>query len=165
MRSDIVLVGKTVGGESEILGSGGLAAVGAGRAIAVERHFHALNAGAFWEGPLRRGFQRHARGRIKDGSALDAMKMHVFGQIGAIAGGAAIDLNLIDRSAASEGLEAVVHGSQRGARRLGLNAHEDLAGGGVIAAPNQHVEDLAPLPGDSEVTGEAVFESGRQILA
>lgn len=82
---------------------------------------------------------------VVNGAGFLAVKMSVFVEVGAIAGGIALAVDLADEVAGDQGVEAVVNGGEGNAGRFLFAAHENLVGGRVVTFGDQHLVNHLPL--------------------
>jgi len=82
---------------------------------------------------------------VKNGRAAFANEVAVLLEIGAIARGFALDVNLLDEAAFDERLEAVVNSGQRDACHFLLGAEKHFGGCRMIAIREEHIIHLATL--------------------
>ena len=82
---------------------------------------------------------------IDDFSAGFAVKMDVFSEVGAEAGWGAVEIDLIDETAGSQGFEAVVDRGQRNRGHTLFDPDEYLGRGRVIKRSGEHLKHLAAL--------------------
>ena len=87
--------------------------------------------------------------------------MAVFGEVRAVAGGLAFDIDLLGEAALHEGLKAVVDGGQRNGGNAFLGLYENLGGRGVVTVFEEHIVNLAPLRSEAmAVVADRFFVGG-----
>jgi hypothetical protein len=85
------------------------------------------------------------QGYVGDGAARLANEVTVFGKVRTVAGGLALDIDLLGKTAFHKCLQAVVDGGEGDGRYALLGPEEHLGGRGMVALVKQDVVDLAPL--------------------
>jgi hypothetical protein len=96
---------------------------------------------------------------VVGGAGLLVVKVGVGVEVGAVAGGAALEVDLADEVALHKGFEAVVHGGEGDGGHLGADTGVNFVGGGVIAFFEQGSVDYLALGSVAQAAvGEAFGE-------
>ena len=90
---------------------------------------------------------------IVDHAGGAVVKVAVFLQIRAVAGGFALEIDLLDQAILDQHFQAVVHGGQRDAGQVVLHPQEDVRRGGMVAVGQQHLINLLPLASHAQPAG------------
>jgi hypothetical protein len=135
----------------------------AGIAGAVDGEIGAGDAGAFGEVPELGGVKIGGGMSVDDFAAGFAVEMNVLVEVRAVAGLAALEVDLLDQPGGGEVVEAVVNRGQRDAGGAGLHAIEDVVGRGVVRGGGEHIENLAAVGCEAHIgteDGHAALEAG-----
>jgi len=84
-------------------------------------------------------------------------------EIRAVAGLAALEVDLLDEAVGGKMVEAVVNRGEGDAGRAGFDPVEDVVGRGVVRGGGEDVEDLATVRREAHIgpeDGHAAFEAG-----
>jgi len=96
---------------------------------------------------------------IVNAAGAAVVEMGVFLEVGAVAGGFALEVDLADEAAGDEGFEAVVNSGEGDGGHGVAGAGVNLVGGGVVAFVEEDGEDVLALAGGAEAgAGEGFVE-------
>lgn len=87
---------------------------------------------------------------VVDGAGDFVVEMAVFVEIGTVARGFAVEVDLADDAVLDEGLEAVVNSGEGYGGEDFFDPHEDLVGVRVIPFGHEDAVNFLPLPGHPE---------------
>ena len=87
---------------------------------------------------------------VLDFAAFFAVEVGVRGEVGAVAGGLALEVDWFDESAGGEALQAVVNGGEGDGGHVRAGAGIDFVGSGVIGLLEEDREDVFALPGRAQ---------------
>lgn len=131
----------------------------AGVAFAVVGDVDVFGAEAFGEGGVEMADEFVGEFDVDDFAVFPAVEVCVLGEVGAVAGGLAFEVDLADQVGFDEGFEAVVDGREGDGGHVAAGAGEDFIGGGVVAFFEQHGEDVFPLLGRAlSAAGQGLVE-------
>jgi len=94
---------------------------------------------------------------VVDAAGAAIVEVGVFLEIGAVAGGFALEVDLADEAAGDEGFEAVVDGGEGNGGHGVAGAGVDLVGGGVVAFVEEDGEDVLALAGGAQAGADEGF--------
>jgi len=89
--------------------------------------------------------------------------MDVLVEVRAVAGLAALEVDLLDEPGGGEVVEAIVNRGQRDVRRTAFHPIQDLVGGRMVRGARQHVKNLATVRGEPDIRtqhGETAVQTG-----
>ena len=136
---------------------------GAGLAGAVDGDVHAGDFGAGREVPEFGRVKVRRWVGIDDFATAIAMEMDVLVQVGAVAGLAALELDLTDQAVSGEMLQAIVNGGQRDAGGALLHLGKKIVSRRVIGGLGEGLKDLTAMRGQPRIgaqNGQATVQTG-----
>ena len=120
-----------------------------GRGLAVEVDLDVLG-GVARRQEATQVFEQVGRQVDVESTAGFVVEVGVGSQVGAVAGGGALEVHRPHEFVLHQGLQAVVDGGQRDGRHDLLHANEDLVGGGVVALLEQDLVNGFALAGRAQ---------------
>jgi hypothetical protein len=135
-----------------------------GRGDTLEGKVDVLDLVAVGEDLLEFGDEIGGDFDIVHAAGAAVMKMGVFLEVGAVAGGLTLEVDLADKAAGNEGFEAVVDSSEGDGGHALAGTGEDFVGGGVVALVEEDGKNVLALPGGAKAgAGEGFVEHGTGV--
>ena len=132
-------------------------------ADSMDGEVRSCDPGAFGEVPELGGVEIGRRVGVDDFAAGLAVEMDVLVEVRAVAGLAALEVDLLDEAVGGEVVEAVIDRGQGDVRGARFDPVEDVVGRGVVRGASEDVEDLATVRREAHIgpeDGHAAFEAG-----
>lgn len=134
----------------------------------MEGDFDVLGFETSGEEALEVGEEGRRDVNIEDATGTLVVKVGVFAEVGAVAGGLAVNIDLADEAAGDEGFETVIYCCEGNGGHRGAGAGVNLVGGGVVALVEQDGEDMlalarGALAGLGQGVAEGAFGGGSEF--
>jgi len=128
--------------------------------FAVEDDLDAVGSIAVWEDGFDLFENTGGEIDVERGAGGFVVKVGVRVEIGAVAGGTTLEVDLADEVALDEGFEAVVNRGEGGSRKLGFDAGVNFVGRGVIAFGEEGAINNFTLRGGAQAAVSECLREG-----